>query len=513
MRLFTGVIAILFLGLTLLPVGAMVWQTFASGTIASHFDELFLSAQAWKLLRHTILLATLVTLLTTLVGVPLGILMGKTDLPLRPLFVFLFLVPLLLPPYIVAVAWNDLSMMAGFGSGTLSGLGGSLFVLFCIYLSVPTLMTILFLRTVPPSLEEAGRLCAPWPSVLRYVTLPMILPGILLSAMIVFLLSLGELSVPIYLHYEVYAVESFTQFTAFYRFDTATATALPLILVALVMTMAENRFLKKRTATFRHFAGSDTFLRISLGFKRYPLFLAAAFLAGVVTILPMTALALKAGDFHHLAEAFLASHDALLRSLLYAAAGATLLTFFGFLLGYTLLKRPFRCAGALDPVAIFLFTLPGTVVAIAMIFFWNRPFAQIVYATPLIVLLGYLAKYSALTERISLARLSMIPASMEEAAQMAGADWSQRLRHILLPLAADAIAGAWVVAYLFILRDVDLTILLYPPGEDTLPVRIFTMMANGSPELVASLCLIMATVTLLPAAAAWGVFVRKRRRK
>ncbi|OQX72416.1 MAG: hypothetical protein B6D59_08505, partial [Campylobacteraceae bacterium 4484_4] len=120
---------------------------------------------------------------------------------------------------------------------------------------------------------------------------------------------------------------------------------------------------------------------------------------------------------------------------------------------------------------------------------------------------------ASLTGRISLARLSMIPASMEEAAQMAGADWSQRLRHILLPLAADAIAGAWVVAYLFILRDVDLTILLYPPGEDTLPVRIFTMMANGSPELVASLCLIMATVTLLPAAAAWGVFVRKRRRE
>ena len=39
---------------------------------------------------------------------------------------------------------------------------------------------------------------------------------------------------------------------------------------------------------------------------------------------------------------------------------------------------------------------------------------------------------------------------------------------------------------------------VYPPGSDTLPVRILTLMANGTPSLIAALCVILIAVTLLP---------------
>ena len=38
-----------------------------------------------------------------------------------------------------------------------------------------------------------------------------------------------------------------------------------------------------------------------------------------------------------------------------------------------------------------------------------------------------------------------------------------------------------------------------------LPVRIFTLMANGSPQLIAALCVIMITATLLPAGILWMI--------
>ncbi|WP_456449754.1 ABC transporter permease [Hydrogenimonas sp.] len=514
MALFTGVILLLFLGLTLLPVGAMLWRFFAlSDTLAASLTELLFSTHGWELLVHSVLLASLVTLSTTMAGVPLGILLGKVDLPFRRFLTFLLFVPLMLPPYIFAVAWNAFLRTAGFPMETLSGLGGTFFILFAVYLPLPTLATMLFLRTVPSRLEEAGRLCASWPTVLRSITLPTILPGILLAALIVFLLTLGESSVPMYLHYDVYAVESFVQFSAFYRFDTATAATLPLVAAALCLTLVENLYLRNRTAFPRHFADSDTFLRIDPGESKYPLLLFTATWTTVTVLLPMTGLAMEAGNFTHLLDAFTTAFDALSRTLLYAAAGATLLTFFGFFIGYTLFKHPFRGVEALDAVTIFLFTLPGTVIAIAFILFWNTPSTNLVYATPLILLLGYLAKYAALTGRLSFVGLSSIPPSMEEAAQIAGAGWFGRLRHILLPLAMDAIAGSWIVAFLFILRDTDLTTLLYPSGNDTLSVRIFTTMANGSPETVASLCLVMAATVLLPASAAWIHFIGKERRR
>ncbi len=48
---------------------------------------------------------------------------------------------------------------------------------------------------------------------LKEITIPLILPGILLAAILVFLLSFGEFGVPNFLRYKVFPVESFTQFS------------------------------------------------------------------------------------------------------------------------------------------------------------------------------------------------------------------------------------------------------------------------------------------------------------
>ena len=65
-------------------------------------------------------------------------------------------------------------------------------------------------------------------------------------------------------------------------------------------------------------------------------------------------------------------------------------------------------------------------------------------------------------------------------------------------LAKRGLIGAWIIAYIFCLRDLGITLVVYPPGFDTLPVRILTLMANGTPSLIAALCVILIAVTLLP---------------
>ena len=92
---------------------------------------------------------------------------------------------------------------------------------------------------------------------------------------------------------------------------------------------------------------------------------------------------------------------------------------------------------------------------------------------------------------------------MEEAAQVAGAGWFRRLVFIVAPLARRGLLAGWLVGYIFSLRDTGITMLVYPAGYETLPVRIFTLMANGSPRLIAALCMIMITATLLPVGILW----------
>jgi iron(III) transport system permease protein len=153
---------------------------------------------------------------------------------------------------------------------------------------------------------------------------------------------------------------------------------------------------------------------------------------------------------------------------------------------------------SIDALALFLFTLPGTVVGIGLISLWNTPATNFVYRTPAITILGYAAQYIVLPTRMTSAILQRIPPSLEQAAQLCGASWFMSLRQIVVPLARRGLIAVWITAYVFCMRDLGISIVAYPPGSDTLPVRILTLMANGAPSLIAALCVILIAVTLLP---------------
>ena len=78
---------------------------------------------------------------------------------------------------------------------------------------------------------------------------------------------------------------------------------------------------------------------------------------------------------------------------------------------------------------------------------------------------------SVLPTRMTAAILRRIPPSLEQAAQLCGASWFMTLRYIVAPLAKRGLMATWVIAYIFCLRDLGITMVVYPPGSDTLPVR------------------------------------------
>lgn len=115
-----------------------------------------------------------------------------------------------------------------------------------------------------------------------------------------------------------------------------------------------------------------------------------------------------------------------------------------------------------------------------------------------IIIFGYIAQYTALGERIMAATFAHLPCSMEEAAQSVGAGWFRSFSGILIPLAKRGLIVAWLVGFIFCLRDMGITMMVYPPDHDTLPVHIFTLMANSPEDVIAALCMIMVVITLLP---------------
>jgi len=330
----------LFVGIGLVPVIVMLIKSLlVDGEFSlENYGTLFQSNREWKLLFNTLALASATTVITVLLGVPLGTLFEKTDLPFRRLFAVLFLVPLLIPSYILAVACfyclgrsGIVASVLGEATGILTssllfGFAGTLFVMVSALLPIVIILTMTYLRMVNQDMEEVGRLYCSWPVVLRKITLPLISPGIALGTLITFVLTLGEFGVPSFLHFNVYSVESFTRFSAFYDFGSATAAAVPLGIITIVVLIIERLFLRRKTFVFRTtrtIRSEKKMALVPLGkFKPY-FMIVASILVFILVIAPLCVLLYKSISVSAYSEAFIRSMDSIMRSLLYASVGAT----------------------------------------------------------------------------------------------------------------------------------------------------------------------------------------------
>jgi iron(III) transport system permease protein len=512
-RLTLATAAALLAVIGLLPVLAMVASSFhisGSFSLKAYQALLASSQQHALLLGRSVLLSFLTSALATVVGVPLGVLIGKSDLPWRGAFAVLFTVPLLIPPYLIAVAWGAIVGKGGwisevFPSATSDllsaaffGLPGCTGVLFTAFMPIVMLLTTTYVGAVNPRWEDAGRLVSRWPNVLRRITLPLIAPAILFAAVLVFLLTFGEVGVPTYLRYPVYPLEILTQFAAFYDFGAATAAAIPMLLVTLAILVLEYRLLHNPILELRAVMPGATRRQIALGHWRFAVFGTVLGWALLTVVLPLAVLLIQSASPSAYTEAFSRATGSIVRSLAFAVIGATALTLLGFCCGYLIHRRALPLWRSVDALALFLFTLPGPVIGIGLVSLWNTPMTNAIYGSPAILILGYLAQYTVLPMRITSASLESIPRSLEHAAQLGGASWFMSLHYILVPLATRGLIAAWLISYVFCLRDIGISMVVYPPGSDTLPVRILTLMANGAPSLIAALCVILIVVTLLP---------------
>lgn len=450
------------------------------------------SLSLWQGFENSLKVAFFVASFSVVLGVMLGIILLKTTLLFRYVFLAILITPLLLPPYIVAYGWFELLGREGVLGELLFGFWGTSFVLFWVYLPIPLLLSWLFLKQVNPKLEESALLLTDWRRVLFGVTLPLLQPAIGFAFILVFILAFGEFSVANFFHYPIFPMESFTYFSAFYDFKMATITAFPMIFLVLLVLVID-RYLKQKGLRFHQ---AYTIKIIELHRLQYPLLL-LLFIFTIVVTLPFLTLFIKS-DLTAFLMALEKANAPLLRSIFYAVVGATLLMLIGFLGAYGLEEHVIHKRNLFEGLLLFLFVVPSTVLGIGMIFFWNSSWGSWMYGTPLIIFLGYLSKYLFLSMKIAQIRLSQIPFSMVESAQLLGASWYQILKRVLIPLSKESLLLIWIMGFIFSLRESTITMLVYPAGSDTLPLYIFTQMANGNPAMVASLCLIMMFVTFFP---------------
>ena len=473
---------------SVIPVLSLGWQAISTPAPSS---EIVLDARQRGLLVNTAVLGSGTALMATAIGVPLGILLARARLRQPALLRFGLTIPLLLPPYVVALAWTYISTW-------LQSAAGAIVVMSLAFFPLSMLATEVAIRRTDARLEEAASLVASPGRVLWRITLPLATPNILAAGLVIFVLAVSEFGVPALLQVRVYTTEVFTAFASLYDPVRATMLAIPLLALCVFVAAMAAVLLGGRLVTpRRQTAATAPMLPIS------PLAASAAcvVIIGVSVAFPLLAFVREAAAARAPADIVAGSSEAIRNSLILAGIGATLVVGVAVWLGYGRAHATSWLGRVEDVVFVTLFAVPSTILGVGLISFWNRPGPLgFLYGTNVMFLLATLGRFLPLAALILAAVARYVPLSHEEAAAVNGAGWARNMGRIVLPQMRLGILATWAIVFVLAFGELGVSILVAPPGEATLPIRIYTLIANSPPSQVALLALLQISVITVPLA-------------
>jgi iron(III) transport system permease protein len=494
----------------LLPLGQLAWDALHgdSGWDFTSVRALLLTESQWRLLASSLWVAGGASAMAVAVGVPFAFVTERTDLPGRRTFGILYLAPLLIPPQVHAIVWSRLlaenSPLTRFLQPALGSDGapldvfsipGVVFVLGLAYFPFVTLLTKAGLRALDPALEEAALLRQGPSRVIAGITLPLVAPHILAGAILVFVFAIIDFGVSDILRVRVYAVEIFIQFSALYDKRGAVVLSLPLLIATLMLVALQARLMRGRAyvSLSQGVAGTRRYL---LGKVRSLALLFCGLVVALSVLVPVGTLVFTVGSPGTYAEVLGPAMTSMETSLALALVAAGVTTLLAFVIAHSMLRSRRGVRTALRYLTQVPFAVPPILLGVALIGLWNHPTTGWLYDSVAMVALGYVAHFLPFAILAVHASLQQADPSLEEAARVASPSRLRIAARITLPLVRGGLAAGFLVVFVLAMGELGVTLLVVPPGVETLPVRIYNLMHYGAEEAVAALSLMLLAVQL-----------------
>ncbi|MCK5856323.1 MAG: iron ABC transporter permease [Bacteroidales bacterium] len=480
-----------------LPVIYTISITFFNfQSVWANLQELNIST--FLLLLKSILLSAFVAFLATTIGSVLAFVLYKTTIRYSSFFKILLLLPLFISPYILAVAWKE-GFFLMFGSTlVLASYWGVIIVFISIYTPLSMLIVGNALVNISSEIEDSALLMTSKRHVVLKIVIPLIKPALITSFILIFIFSISEFSVPSYFAVKVFTTEIFTQFSAFYNYSLAILQSVLLVLLCLFLLFAERKYIAN--APFLAIGNKGVVFKLYTIEKQKVLLYSILVLWLFVSIfLPLTILVAQSfsGGAMYLVQAINLIKPTILNSFFLAFVSSIIVVFIGFTAAYYNSEHHLiKLAKYFDLLLLFIFAIPSIIFGISLIFFYNQAALSMIYTSYAILIIAFVGKFSFIASKLISNSLKQIPVSLDEAAQIQSIGFYKRLQMLILPLLLPAFFASFVISFIFIVGELGLSIMIYPPGAEIMSVKVYTIMANAPHGLSSAMSLIVFLITL-----------------
>ena len=525
--------------LFLLPLGLLVrvGVTDDGGLSFTPLMEAFDSRSVQRALWRSLESSALSALGALVIGTVAALVIGLTNVRAKGFFVFVILLPMMIPPHVTAIAWiqalgpaspilNWIGLAPEVGSThPLYSASGVILLLTFQHAPLVFLIVLAALRALPREMSEAARIAgASALYQLRRILLPLLAPTLLAGFMLAFVSALGNFGIPAVLgipaRYTTLPVLLWQRLASFgpsVLQDVAVISVFLAVIAIVAITLQMALQNRMRSAVV---GPPQPPLRIALGplrgvaeaglgaYAALTLVLPLAALLATALVrtygLPLSADSLTLDNFAEILFRQEVTARAFLNSTLTAGAAAFVLAVLAALLTYYQDRRRSRLiqgpANAVATLADISYAIPGLVISIAFILAFIRPLPLLgfsLYNTLGIIFLAYLTAFFAIALKPVAAAQAQIDPSLDDAARVSGARFMMRMRRIHMPMIAAAAASGAILVFLTAYNEVTVSALLWSSGNETIGTTIFNYEDGGYTTLAAAMSAVTVVATVI----------------
>ncbi len=479
------------------PLVMMVVRMFSPGSSGA-------TANLWQILTdkhqvrafgNSLLLATLVGLIGTATGFVFAFTAARARLPrwLQRAIDAGVLLPLVSPPFTTAIAiifsfgprgliTHDLLGLKGV---TVYGLTSTLMSEAMTYFPIAYLTLKPILAGIDSNIEGmALSLGASRWYVFRTVTLPLATPGLANAFLLLFAASLADFATPLILagnQFPVLPTQAYLQITGLFDLRGGAALSFVLLVPALAVFLLQRYWVAQRfyvTVTGKG-AGQTPFDSVSPAMRQALVGLCVLITVAIAyfyALLLYASLVVALGANHaltlqHYHVIFTEGMKATRDTLIIAGLAMPLGGLYGVLVGYLVARKQFFGRRTMELVSMANYALPGTIVGIAYLIAFNDPPIELT-GTALLIVACYVFRYGPTGIRATVALLSQIDKSLEEASASLGAGTGTTFRRITLPLIVPAFFAGLGVVFIRSMTAISATIFLVSMSWTLITVKI-----------------------------------------
>ena len=475
-----------------------------------------------KILRNTLLLGVVTALISVVVGFIFAYVTTYMKIRFKKIFDFIAILPIISPPFVVALSaillFGRVGLITrgllGIKNAEIYGFHGLVLVQSLSFFPIAYMMLVALLQRIDPSVEEASRdLGASRYRVFTSVTLPLMAPGLANAFLLVFIQSIADFANPVVIggNFTTVAVKIYQEGIGNYQFGTATALAMILLTISITIFVLQKYYVSKKsyvTVTGKVSRHRDliTSRKIVAPATGVLLFF-TLFVIMMYILIPIGSFVKLWGvNYTPTLEHYkYALKPKLFQPVLTTTSLAVIATpvsgILAMIIAFLIVRKTFFGKSFIEFTTIMALAIPGTIIGLGYVISYNKTYGLFgihiippITGTAFIIIMAFIIRSLPVGVRSGITSLQQIDPTIEEAANVLGASSRKVFTSVTIPMIKNAFLNGLIFTFARSMTLVSTVIFLISARYKLLTTTIMAQIDVGKMGVASAYCTILIII-------------------